>query len=116
MEKTPYIGAMNRLVTLYTKETVVNEVSEHKEMLVEAVNPWAKMEDKSGAQVVDGEVYSTVNRTYTIRRIQTVVQNGLAMVLGDGALQFEVISMREIGRTHLELHVRSVGNVLPVKS
>jgi len=101
----PFIGAMNRRVSIYKTELVPNELSEHKETDVLVCEPWAAMKDTSGNQEIDGAIVSVVNRSYTIRRNPDVVAGGRQMILVDGAQRFAVHGMKEIGRTHLELLV-----------
>lgn len=105
MENKPFIGKLDRVITVYKSETIVNEVSEHKVTLVEVARPRAMLKDLTGSQVIEGAVLNEVNRSYTIRRYSEIAKNGRNMIVQDGDVKFNVYALKEIGRTHLELLV-----------
>lgn len=105
MENKPFIGKLDRVITVYESETIVNAVSEHKVTLIEVAKPRAMLKDLAGSQVIEGAVLNEVNRSYTIRRYSEIAKNGRNMVVQDGEVKYTVNAIKEIERTHLELFV-----------
>lgn len=106
-KETPFIGQRDRKITISRTVAVVNEISEHVDTMVTVSEPWAYMKDTSGGQEIDGKVVTVVNRSYTVLRIPAIVNDAWKMRLTDGATEFEITHVKEIGRTHLELIVQA---------
>jgi hypothetical protein len=105
MEKVPFAGQLDRVITIYRSETIVNAVSEHKVTLIQVAKPRAMLKDLTGSQVIEGAVLNEVNRSYTIRRYSDIAKNGRNMIVQDGDVKYNVYALKEIERTHLELFV-----------
>lgn len=108
MEKAPFIGQMDRVVTIVKFINTRNSTGE-KEVTQEVIsNPFAHMEDVSGTEDVEGKVRYLVNKKFTIRYNPIVndLKNQLGL-LDEGKL-YDVINVIEIGRkSHLRLIVKN---------
>lgn len=106
MEKVPFIGQLNRKITVFEMASVPNELSEHKQVRNNVRSLWAMMRDTGGSQEIEGRVESVVNRSYTVRWRKEIAEGGLTMFVDDNGRTFAIHAVKEIGRTHLELMVR----------
>lgn len=103
-----FIGQMDRVIEL--REKVITQTSTNAEVTSEVLlcSPYAKMNDVSGGEDVEGKVRHLVNRTYIIRYNPDVKAKGTALVLVDEDKKFEIIHIIELGRKqHLEIRVKS---------
>lgn len=105
-KEAPFIGQMDRLIEVYKTEMVPDELSTPVPTDVLVAKPWAKRVDVSGSQEVEGGVISVLNRSYIIWRNPQIANNGLTMHIVDKGLRFDIITIREIERSHLELTVK----------
>jgi head-tail adaptor len=108
MAEKPFIGQMDRKISIVKFVSTRNSTNE-KEVTQEVIaDPWARMEDISGSEDVEGKVRYLVSKKFTIRYNQTVndLKNQLGL-LYDGKL-FDVINVVEIGRkSHLQIFVKN---------
>ena len=103
----PFIGQMDREVSLILKKTTQSSTGAETIDEVVVATPWAYMQDVSGGEESDGKIRHLVNRTYTIRYNELVVQHSNALILIDKNQRFEVLHVIEIGRKkHLEIRVK----------
>jgi head-tail adaptor len=109
-QQRPYIGQMDRKVKVYKKSHANDEMGVPVETLDLVCEPWAQMRDTSGHQVVEGAPMSVVDRSYVIRRYPEIAKNGRLMVVRDADVDYEVHSLKEIGRSHIELLVQVIQN------
>lgn len=108
MEKNPFIGQMDRKIVLSEKTTVRSDSGAETVNEVQVANPWAFMQDVSGAEDTDGKIKHLINRTYTIRYNDVVKAKSNNLILIDGTSRFEVIHVIEIGRKkHMEVRVKA---------
>jgi head-tail adaptor len=108
MEKTPYIGQLDRRIQIVQLTVVRNSVGEQITTEVEVCMAQSMMKDVSGSEDVEGKVKHLVNRTYMIRHNDQVATNGLNYVLVDGSQKFEITNIKTIGRRqYLELICRN---------
>lgn len=108
MEKTPFIGQMDRKIEIVKFVSTRNSTNE-KEVTQEVIaTPWACMDDVSGNEDIEGKIRYLVNKKFTIRYNQTVsnLRNQLGVNF-EGKL-YDVINVVEIGRrSHLQLIVKN---------
>lgn len=106
--ENPFIGQMDRVIQIVKFEKTRNATGE-KETTNEVVcNPYAKMEDVSGGEDVEGKVRYLVNRKYTIRYNEQVnlLKNQLALI--DNGVTYDVVNVIPVGRKkHLILMVKN---------
>jgi head-tail adaptor len=108
MEKTPYIGQMDRLVSIVSLVKTRNTTGEEETTDTVITSPWARMEDVSGNEDVEGKVRHLFNRKYTIRYNASVKQFGTGMVLIDSGERFNIYHIKELGRNRfLEILVEN---------
>ncbi|OXB01745.1 hypothetical protein B0A75_04705 [Flavobacterium oncorhynchi] len=105
MDKSPYIGQMNRKIKIVEFEKTQNSTGE--EEIAENVisEPFAFMNEVSGSEDADGKIRHIVNRTYTIRYNTSVLRKATELVVYDNEQKFSVYHVKEIGNTHLVLLV-----------
>lgn len=106
MEKKPFIGQMDRKVVIlkFVKTQSSTGATVPSEQTVICV--FAKMDEKSGNEELDGKVMHVVNRTYTIRFDQTILNYGKDYILQDGSVKYKIVNVSELGRRqHLILKV-----------
>lgn len=106
--ENPFIGQMNRKISIVKFVTTRNSTNEKVVTQEVIAEPWAKMEDVSGNEDVEGKVRYMVNKKFTIRYNQEVndLKNQLGLLF-EGKL-FDVINVIEISRkSHLQLIVKN---------
>jgi SPP1 family predicted phage head-tail adaptor len=108
MAEKPFIGQMDRKISIVKFVSIRNSTGE-KEVTQEVIaNPWARMEDVSGGEDVEGKVRYMVNKRFTIRYNQTVNDLKNQLVVSFEGKLFNVVNVVEIGRkTHLQLIVKN---------
>lgn len=98
MADKPYIGQMDRKISIVKFVTTRNSTNE-KEVTQEVISePFAWVQDVSGGEDVEGKVRYLVTKSFTIRYNQLV--NDFKNQLGinfEGKL-FDVVNVIEIGR------------------
>lgn len=99
----PFIGQMNRKIALVEKAISRTSTGSEKSTEETICEPYAWMQDNSGSEDVEGKVIHLINRSYTIRVNADVKAKGTKLVVVDGAQRFEIVHIKEIGRTHLEI-------------
>lgn len=99
----PFIGAMNRKITIIEKSINQTSTGSEKTTEVTICEPYAAMKDNSGSEDVEGKVIHLINRSYTIRTNADVKSKGSKLIVIDEEKRFEIFHIKEIGKTHLEL-------------
>lgn len=108
MEKSPFIGQMDRLVSLVSKKPLRSNTGSETVNEIPVADEWAFMQDVSGSEDTDGKIKHLVNRTYTIRYNEDVKAKSNTLILIDDSQKYEVIHIIEIGRKkHLEIRVKA---------
>ena len=108
MPDNPYIGQLDRVIQIIKFEVTRNPTGEKEATPVVVCNPYAKMEDISGGEDVEGKIRYLVNRKYTIRYNPDVsmLKNKLAVI--DEGVQYDVVNIIPIGRQkHIQLIVKN---------
>lgn len=104
MEKAPFVGQMDRKITIVEFTKSKTSTGEETETQVTVCCPFAAMEEKGGGEVEEGRVLHLVNRIYTIYYRSAVKQKANNLMVIDGDLRFQVNHVMEIGRkSHLAL-------------
>lgn len=107
MENKPFIGQMNHRIQLIEKiigRTSTGAVTSTDNVVATS---YAKMNDVSGLEDVEGKVRHLVNRTYVIRYNPVVKEKGTELILVDEGKKYEIIHIIELGRKqHLEIRVK----------
>lgn len=104
MDKKPFIGQLDRIVSIIEITNVLNSIHENKPTETIVCNPYAKMEDVSGSEQEDGKIIHLVDRKYTIRYREEIATKGHEMLLNDNGEKFRIKHVKQIGRKNfLEL-------------
>jgi len=98
MQKTPYIGQLDRKIAVYQEIYQQNTVGERKPELQLITGAWACMEEVSGDEDVEGKVRHLIKRRYTIRYNASVFNLTNKIRIIDGSVNFNVFHLKEIGR------------------
>ncbi len=107
MPKNPYIGQMDRKITLSVKNTIQSASGAETVQEETVCNPYAFMQDVSGNDVMEGKILSFTSRTYTVRYRREIMNFDSDLLLTDQGKQYEVFDVSEIGRKkHIEIKVR----------
>lgn len=105
MVNKPFIGQLDRKVKIIELSVQQNAIGENKPVETVFCEPWAKLEDLSGNEDIDGKVIHLINRKYTIRYRAEILADGFKMILQDGNQKFSVTHVKQIGRKqYLELY------------
>lgn len=108
MAKNPFIGQMDREISLVEKKSTQSATGAETLNEVVVSEEWAYMQDISGGEETDGKIKHLVNRTYTIRHNDDVLSKSNALILIDESQRFEVLHVIPIGRRkHLEIRVKA---------
>lgn len=108
MEKTPYVGQLDRKVKIVALVPTRNSTNEEETTDQMVANPWAKMEDVSGSEELDGKVRYLFSRKYIIRFSKVIKESSVDLVLIDGTDRFNIYHTKEIGRKkYIEILVES---------
>lgn len=106
MSTKPYIGQMDRKITVQEFTKSQNASGEEVRSWANVASPWAFMEDVSGSEDVEGKVVHIVSRRYTIRYNSEIAATGNDMRVVDGSDTFNVYYVKHQGRKqHLQLLV-----------
>lgn len=107
MEKTPFIGQMDRLISIVELVKTRNSTGEEETTNSVVANPYAQMNDVSGNEDVEGKVRHLINRTYMIRYNANVKAKANALVIIDDSKKYDVYHIKEVGRKkYLEILVK----------
>lgn len=106
--ENPFIGQMDRVIQIVKFEKTRNPTGEQITTNEVVCNPYAKMEDMSGGEDVEGKVRYLVNRKYTIRYNPEVEFHKNKLALIDDGVTYDVVNIIPIGRRkHLTLIVKN---------
>lgn len=98
MEKMPFIGQLDRKVVIlrYVKTQSSTGAIRPVEQVVICV--FAKMDEKSGDEELDGKIMHVVNRSYTVRYDKGILNFGKDYIVQDGIFKYRIQNVAEIGR------------------
>lgn len=106
MSSNPFIGQMDRRITVKSVTKSQNSTGEEVSTLATVAQPWAYMEEKNGNEDIEGKVIHIVDRSYIIRYNDTIKTSGFEMKVIDGSDEFDIYHVKELGRRqHLQLLV-----------
>jgi head-tail adaptor len=104
MVKTPFIGQLDRKITITQIVNSRNSINVNKPTETTVAEPYAHMQDVSGNEELEGKVFHLVDRKYTIRYNQEIAKKGHEMLLLDDGEKFKIKHVKQIGRrNYLEL-------------
>ena len=97
-EKTPFIGQMDRLISIVELVKTRNSTGEEETTEVAVSNPYAQMTDVSSNEDFEGKIRNLINRTYIIRYNVDVKTKANALVIHDDSKKYTVYHVKELGR------------------
>lgn len=104
LTKKPFIGQLDRRISVYRRIEIQNEIGEQvsEEQLV--FKAFAKLNDTSGGEELEGKILHRTERNYIVRFRQEILTENNELFVRDGIVNYEVLHVREIGRkSFLEL-------------
>lgn len=100
----PFIGQMDRRISIYENIKTQNDIGEAKEEKKKIAECWARVDADTGLEKVDGNVRHLINKSFTIRFNQTVLERGSEFVVEYNKQFYNITHVAEIGRrSHLQL-------------
>jgi head-tail adaptor len=107
MEKTPFIGQLDRKIQIVELVKTQNTTGEMEVAQLVLSEPYAQMNDVSGNEDVEGKIRHIINRFYIIRYSETIRMHASELILIDNGQQFSIYHAVELGRKkYLKLLVR----------
>lgn len=107
MKDKPFIGQMNRLISIIEKTITQSTTGSETTTNTEICKPFAHMKDTSGNEEIEGKVIHQTNRSYIIRMNAEVKTKSNRLIVIDEEKEFPIFHIKEIGKTHLELQCTS---------
>jgi head-tail adaptor len=103
MKDKPFIGQMNRLISIIEKTITQSSTGGETTTNTEICKPFAHRKDTSGNEEIEGKVIHQTNRSYIIRINAEVKTKSNRLIVIDEEKEFPIFHVKEIGKTHLEL-------------
>lgn len=103
MEKTPYIGRLDTMVTILRNMLVQGSGGAHVPTSVEICKTYACCESDTGALVTDEKVHHVVKSVFVIRYRPDILGVAELELAADG-LKYKVTHVEKIRRSHLRIH------------
>lgn len=94
----PFVGQMDRRITVYKTDKIKNSIGEEKETNVVICIPWAKVDEVSGGEEVDGKVLHRTNRSFIVRYRDDINQMSNQLKVGFEGVKYNVTHVKQIGR------------------
>lgn len=102
--KKPYIGQMDRKISIYRLVLSRNAVGEEVSQEELFSKPWAQLIDDYGGEKIDMAVMHSSTRSYVIRYRAEIYKDGDKMIIEDRGQRFQIVHVSEVGRrSHLRL-------------
>lgn len=102
--KRPFIGQMDRKISIYELVKIQNDIGEAKEEKQLVVSCWARVDADTGSENVEGNVRHLMNKKFTIRYNNKVLKEGNQFVIEYMGQDYSITHVVEIGRrSHLQL-------------
>jgi len=107
MEKTPFIGQLDRKIQIVELVKTRNSTGEMEVTHNVISEPFAQMNDLSGSEDVEGSVRHIINRFYMIRYSPMIRMRASELLVIDSGQKFNIYHAIEVGRKQfLKLLVR----------
>ena len=94
----PFVGQMDRRITVYKADKIKNSIGEEKETDVVICIPWAKVDEISGGEEVDGKVLHRTNRSFIVRYRDDINQMLNQLKVDFEGVKYNVTHVKQIGR------------------
>jgi head-tail adaptor len=98
MEKTPFIGQLDRKIQIAELVKTQNSTGEMEVAPNVIFEPFAQMNDLSGSEDVEGSVRHIINRFYMIRYNPMIRMRASELVVIDNGQKFNIYHAMEVGR------------------
>lgn len=100
----PFVGQLDRRVTLFETIKTQNEIGEEKEIDSVLCVPWAKIDEVSGGEEIEGKVLHRTNRTFIVRFRNEINSKGNELKIEYEGTCYNITHVKQIGRReYLEL-------------
>jgi hypothetical protein len=98
MQKTPYIGQMDRKVSILKTVKVQTTTGSTKPVEQLVIKCAAMLAEKGGDEQLEGKIINVVNREYTIRFNSDILAKGKDYILQDALIKYRILHVAELGR------------------
>lgn len=100
----PFIGQMDRRIVIYENVKTQNGIGEEKIERQKITACWARVDFDTGSENVEGNIRHLMNKSFTIRFNQTVLERGNEFVVEYNNQFYVITHVSEIGRrSYLQL-------------
>lgn len=107
MVTKPFIGQLDRKVTIKQKVNQRDDVGGYQTSFTPLASSFAKMEEVSGKEDEEGKLIHLIDRKYFVRYRSEYKENRTNLILEDDGQMYEVIHVLEHGRkAFLEFRVK----------
>ncbi len=96
--KRIFSGQLDRKITLIYEELVPNSIGEEKPEKRVLCRPWAKLDEVSGGEDVEGKILHRTNRSFIVRFRPEIKQMSNKLSVDYEGVLFDVTHVKEIGR------------------
>lgn len=96
--KNPFIGQLDRRIAVYRRIEIQNEIGEQVSEDEKLFNAFAKLDEVTGGEQLEGKILHHIERKYTVRYRKEIVQESNELFVRDGVVNYEIKHVREIGR------------------
>ncbi|WP_413513255.1 head-tail adaptor protein [Myroides odoratus] len=102
--RKPFIGQMDRKITIYENIKTQNNIGEAKEEKKKVTECWARVDTDNGSEKVEGNVRHLINKSFTIRFNEIIFKRGNEFLVSYNNQFYSITHVAEIGRrSHLQL-------------
>lgn len=100
----PFVGQLDRRITLFETSKIKNEINEEKETDVVVCRPWAKVDEVSGGEEVEGKILHKTQRSFIVRFRDEINKKSNQLKVDFEGSFYNVTHVKQIGRReYLEL-------------
>jgi len=94
----PFVGQLDRRITLFESEKVQNAIGEEKQVDTVVCIPWAKVDEVSGGEETDGKILHKTQRNFIIRFRADVNTKSNQLKVDFEGTRYNVTHVKQIGR------------------
>lgn len=96
--RKPFVGQLDRRITIYESSKTQNAIGEEKEVDVVVCRPWAKLDEVSGGEEVDGKILHKTQRSFTVRFRDEINTKSNQLKVDFEGTKYNVTHVKQIGR------------------
>lgn len=94
----PFVGQLDRRITLFESEKVQNAIGEEKQVDTVVCIPWAKVDEVSGGEEIDGKILHKTQRNFIVRFRNEINTKSNQLKVDFEGTRYNVTHVKQIGR------------------